>query len=145
MTTRSYVVGLLRHLHAFGETSSLDLWRMLDKARGRRVFVPKEPQQGTALVESVLSELAELGVVVKGTDGWLLGRSEAAGGSYGHGKPPVGSRGTVPPRSPPPDDGGGADGQGGGNLGEVLRHPVLFALDRADFEAAVDRALTEFG
>jgi len=142
--TKSYVVGLLQHLHAFGETSPGDLWLMLDKTRGRFLSHPMEPEDGIKMVERVLADLANLGVVQKGNVGWLLaGRSPSAasdGTSIF-----VGGQATVPPRRPPADgDGDGGNGQGG-SLGEVLRHPVLFAVDRDDFEDAVNRALIVIG
>ncbi|MDQ2655193.1 MAG: hypothetical protein M3Z20_19350 [Chloroflexota bacterium] len=58
------------------------------------------------------------------------------------GEPPRyrGSFGNGPPGDGP--GGGGRDGDDGGSgMGEVLRSPILFAMDKQDFAAAVARSL----
>jgi hypothetical protein len=139
--TKSYVFGLLKHLRQFGWSSSKDLWEMLDRSRGRFLSPVMSDEDGVDMVESVLAELASLAVVHRSGDGWLLGSESTSAASAGA----VASegQGIVPPRLPPE---GGDNGDGaGGNLGEVLQHPVLFSLSREDFESAVDRALSVAG
>jgi len=45
-----------------------------------------------------------------------------------------------PPPQTPGDGGGGGDGGGPGGLAQILAHPVLFALDEKDLDAALANA-----
>lgn len=56
-------------------------------------------------------------------------------------QPPGRSGGGDDGRGPTRDDGDG--NQGGGGLTEVLSHPVLFSLDKDDFEAVIEGLFAE--
>ena len=94
-------------------------------------------------INSTLQDLGELGLVVadetreesSGFKRWRIG------GGWRPPEPPSGGGGDGNRDTPAVGD--GDDDNGGGGLRETLEHPVLFALDREDFDGLVDGLFNE--
>jgi hypothetical protein len=89
---------------------------------------------GNARIEDMLRQLAALGVVQEniarenGPALWAPAGNWHSPEWYDNGEPPA----TNPPNADSPA--GGDDG-GAGGIREVLGHPILFALEKSDFDA----------
>lgn len=155
MATRNYrvrnpvldILRIIRDATARGEfLTGAEIFGRLDERMYWYGFDPlwsqlarPDPQEAEGAMADILDQLIELGLICqhsdreessgfarwRAADTWRISPDKDGGG----GDPP-------PPGDAPA--GGGPVGGGGGGLREALSHPVLFAMDRDDFENLID-------
>jgi hypothetical protein len=140
MGSRSYVLGVLRALHA-AAPNALDAKTILANLAhvdGSPILPRWDGETGDPSgIESLLEELRDIGVVSSVGDKWTLNTGP------GEGRPRTTIEALAPPDPPRGDDLAGNSGNGGGSgIGEVLAHKLLFSLSRADYESVVDHVLS---
>lgn len=150
MASRSYVVGLLRILHASrasGGVVSLDT--LVEELVGDGQYLMPSGWASTTRARSAISatlqELQEIDVV-NAIDGenWILtvtGEQALADGSGRKTRDGVGGGGGGGIGGDLP---GSSDNGAGGGLGEVLANPVLFCYPKEEFDNALAAALVKF-
>lgn len=141
MTSNALAVRVLRILREQGRTvGTPELLQLIEQDYANYPGVRRR-LPSIDYVMRTLKDLSGIGLVIEPESGVFelaAYRQDAVGG-----RGALPSEGSVPPDFPASGGLGGERG-GGGGIGEILAHPILFSLEPPAYLAAVNRALGIF-